>query len=522
MKLSRFLVLSAVLGLLMGVSMVLAGPPAQDGPGIFPTPTPYPVDNPEYELSVVGGKPTTFTYPAFSDDASGIALTETTITPQYPRGMVFEVGIEGVDSETDIRAVTLVMRYDGNSGLRASAEYDAERGVWVAHPWATGDGQPPWVHFRAFWRVTTVDDVSVEGPSMEDIDYYDPTREWFRVETPHIVVYWFGSEDLDPDGIAQDIAIAMAATEPRRIAGFGQPLSYKPRGVLFPTREAFAEMYGSGVTNSNVGGFTSSDLGTTVNLFSMPTDEWFERQQNCIYLRGPEERPLESRISGAIYGTIPHEVTHLYQFENGGAVGGLWWSEGQAEFFTYSAGGFENRLTSLAEMDPEIWQLFDAPVQNFEADGCYAVVYNMGASFVSFLFNRYGGIEAHKAIVDLYSTGSYTVPEAIEAVTGKSFFDLENEWRVALGFNPLDLREIDPAAALEPAPDAPFQPGDTVTIPGALPIGLNVEPGSLLANGQCFGGTQAEVLRVGSLDGVDYYELNCGGIIGWVTIDALQ
>lgn len=520
MKFARFMMLGVLAGLLMGVSMVLAGPPAQDT-GIFPTPTPVPIDEPEYELTVVGGEETTFVFPAYTDDETGVSLSETTIIPQYPRGMIFEVRI---DAALDIQAVTLNLRYDGNSGLRGNAEYDEERDVWSTHLWATGDGQPPWVHFRAFWRVTTVDNVTTTSPDMEDIDYYDPTREWYRVETPHIVVYWFGSGDIDPDSIARDIAIAMAATEPRRIAGFGRALTYKPRGVLFPTREAFAEMYGNGITNSNVGGFTSSDLGTTVNLFSPPAEDWYERQAQCIYLTSSVDNPppLERRLQNAIYGTIPHEVTHLYQFENGGAVGGVWWSEGQAEFFTYGAGSFENRLVNLAELDPDIWQLQEAPVQNFEADGCYALAYDMGPSFISFLFNRYGGIEAHLEIVELYSTGTVSVPEAIEQVTGKAFFDLENEWRIAIGFAPLDIADVDPASALEPAPDAPFQAGDTATVAGFTPVGLLEAPGSLLTNAPCFGGTEVDILRVGTLNGTDYYEVDCQGVVGWLTIEALQ
>ncbi len=509
----------ALLLTLASLSMVLAAPRQQGGP-LLPTPTPFPVEELEYTLTVVGGA--TETIVGEGTSANGITIGEHSATSQYPRGVVFRTTIETTDDVT-IQSATVFLRYESNSGTRVNATLDPETGEWVAHIWANGEGRPPWTHYRYFWRVTDANGNITETEPIE-MDYSDPTREWYRVETPHIVMYWFGTTEVESETIAADIAEAMAATEPRRIAGFGRPLSYKPRGVLFPDSESLGEMYGSGLTNDNAGGFTSTDLGMSVQVFGMPSDAWFERQASCIYLRPREERTEEVRIRGAIFGTIPHEVAHLYQFENGGAIGPLWWSEGQAEYFTYAPGNYDFRLTELAKLNAQLPTLSNETsisVQNIEADGCYALAYDVGPSFINWLLTTYGGIETHLTIVENYR-GGMSVYQAIETAAGKSFFELENEWRAYTGFNQLTLADVDPASALEDAPEAKYQPSDTVVIPGPRPATLKEVPGGIIGQAQCFAGTQVAILRVGSLDGVDWYEVDCNGLQGWLTLDDLE
>lgn len=505
--------------LLASLTMVLAAPPQQGGP-LIPTPTPFPVEDLAYELTVVGGQPETITGSGISQN--GITIGDHTAVSEYPRGIVFRTTIEA-DSGVAIDTVTVFLRYKANSGSRVAAELDPDSGEWVAHQWAGGDGVAPWVPISFYWRVVDAEGNVVETEPVE-MTYSDPTREWWRVETPHVIVYWFGTTEADPESVAQDIALAMAATEPRRIAGFGNALSYKPVGVLFPSLETRSEFNGSGVTNDNAAGFTSGEFGTTVQSFAVPSDAWFERQANCIYLTPREERTETSRLRGAVLGTIPHEVTHLYQYENGGAVGPLWWSEGQAEYFSYAPGRYDFRLTELAKLDPTLPTLSDETAigaQAFQADGCYALAYDVGPSFINWLLTSYGGIELHRTIVETYS-GGVGIYEAIEQATGKSFFDLENEWRAYTGFTQLSLADIDPAATLDDAPDAKYQPSDSVVMPGPLPVTLKDDPGGIIGMAQCFPGTMVAILRVGSLDGVDWYEVDCLGLTGWVTLDDLE
>ena len=402
------------------------------------------------------------------------------------------------------------------SNTRSTAEYDAEREVWVAHPWQDGNGQPGWTPFEYFWRVRDTSDVSVETEPVHG-DYSDPNREWFRVESDDIIMYWFGFYEDDPDYVAAGIAEAMAATEPRRVAGFGGELSYKPVGVAYPDDEALGEIYGSGVTNRNTAGFTSTSLGMIVQEIGVPADEWFEQLKDCVGLTPREERTEEWRVNSLIYRTVPHEVVHLYQFEFN--IGGPnWWTEGQAEYFSYAPGNYDNRLRNLATLQDLDNLDGNISVSTNEADGCYALAYDVGPSFINWLLTTYGGIDFHLGLMDLMGS-NVTLTDALEMTTGFTFLDLQNQWRAYIGFNQLSLADVDPASALDEPIDAAFEMGDTTTLPPTpFNVPLNTDPGpTSLANSNCFANTEVTILRVGSLDGVNYYEIDCNGLTGWVT-----
>lgn len=509
--------IALALAMLIGLSLpATAAPSPQD----MATPTPHEVEDVTYTLTVVGGEEETLTFP--DEEVDGVTFSEVTATSQYPRGVVFTADISSEQENFEIQSLTLFIRFDHGSGSRAAAEYDPAEEVWVAHPWIAGEGQPAWTHFTFYWSLVDAEGNGYETTPQE-MTYSDPTREWFRVESDLVLAYWYGFGEDTADQIAHDIAYAVAATEERRVIGFGGPLSYKPVAVIYPDEVGLGEIYGSGATNSNAAGFTSNELGMTVQDIGMPSDEWYERQADCIWLTSREERTLERRIRGTVFGTIPHEITHLYQFDHGVSRGPLWWTEGQAEWFTYSPGQYDRRLRTLAELDPELATLDGEGIgaSAFEADGCYALAYDVGPSFINWLLSNYGGAEAHGQIIE--AMGANTSPvDAIEIVTGRDFLDLENEWRSYLGFNTLSLADIDPASALEELVNPVLAPGDTVAVPGFSPVPLNVNPGpAQLANAQCFGGTEVTVLRGGSLDGVDYYEVDCQGLTGWLTAEKL-
>lgn len=510
----KYLLLTILIVVAMGFSMltVFASPPIQDGANI-PTPTPHPVENVAYELTVVGGETVTLTSPGI--EADGISVGETSLTSMYPRGIEFTVA---ADSENgNIQDVILFVKLVNGSSTRFTAAFDSERELWVAHPWQAGEGQPGWTPFDYFWRVRDDTDISVETEPVHG-DYSDPTREWFRVETDDIVMYWFGFYEDDPDFVAAGISEAMAATEPRRIVGFGGRISYKPVGVAYPDRDALAEIYGSGTTNSNSAGFTRNDYGMTVQHISMPTDDWFERQQDCIYLRPREERTVDVRVHDLVYRVIPHEVAHLYQFDFNNSGGPNWWIEGQANYFSHSPGNYDLRLRHLATLQDLDNIDGNLGAFTYEADGCYGLAYDVGVSFINWLLTTYGGLEFHAELMDM--TGSnVTLTDALETLTSVSFLELQNQWRAYIGFNQLSLADVDPASALAEPIDATFEAGDTATLPPTpFNVPLNTVPGpTSLANSTCFANTEVTILRVGSLDGVNYYEIDCNGLTGWVT-----
>lgn len=513
--------LLTALSVLLMIALVvptLAAPGHQDDPNL-PTPTPQPVSDIPYTLTQVGGSEAAFTLPAFEKD--GISVGETTVQSGYPNGMIFTT--TATSTNGDIASATLYIQLTSGSGNRVPADYDGDTQTWTAHLWDTG-GQPAWSHFEAWWSFTDSTNVGIETePTF--LDYADSTRQWWRVETDDIIMYWYeGGLAGTPDEIAAQIAEAMASTEQRRIEGFGSKISYKPIGVVYADNTDLGEIYGSGTTNPNTAGFTSSDLGMTVQQNGIPGDDWFARLKDCIYLTPREERTLEWRTKGTIYSTIPHEVTHLYQYDKGVAVGPLWWTEGQADWFSYAPGQYDKRLRYLATLEPLASLEGDNVGWNTtEADGCYGLAYDVGTSFINWLMSTYGGLPTHFQILDNLRSGK-NLYDAIAAVTGKSFFDIQNEWRVYIGYNVLNLADVDPASALQDPVDAAFAVGDTVKLPAMpmqVPLADAPGPGQI-GNAPCFGGTEVTILRVGSLEGVNYYQVDCAGLTGWVTLGQLQ
>lgn len=493
----------------------MAAPGAQVNPD--PTPTLPPLDDVTYSLEKVGGVDQTLTFA--HEDQPGFTIGDTTVTSRYPRGMVF-----AIDAQSENGAISDVMlryRFVHESGSRFPAVYDPDTQRWVAHIWETGEGTPVFMHMRFSWRIRDESGAFVDTEEHE-VDYWDPNREWFRMESDDIVLYWFGFKDDDPDYVARGAAQRMAAASERQIAGFGRRLSYKPLAMVYPDLETLGEIYPAGTANDNMIGYTSSELGVSVQIL-YDLDQIAETADSeCVWAIPPEAWTLEQRIE-RIFDAAPHEVTHLYQYDViGFPPGFLWVSEGQAEFFANNFRSAWERLPYLAtlqDLPPLTTQL---PSNIPSADGCRALAYVAGASFWNFLNVHYGGMDTIAEIVALQRQQK-SIYEAVETVTGKPFLDVENEWRASYGFRPLTLADVDPASALEPYDDPLLAEGEQVTLPAMPPlVPMKEKPGErVLMSAQCFGNTSVTILRIGTLDGTPYYEVDCMGMTGWLTRDQL-
>jgi hypothetical protein len=116
-----------------------------------------------------------------------------------------------------------------------------------------------------------------------------------------------------------------------------------------------------------------------------------------------------------------------------------------------------------------------------------------------------------------------TIEEAIAAVAGKPFLEVQNEWRAYLGAEPIAAAALDPELALQLYEDSMLAVGDTVTLPATpMMVPLNEKPGpKSLAQGNCFANTEVKILQMGTLDDVPYFKIDCMGMLGWVTRDTL-
>jgi hypothetical protein len=486
----RFLVMfsTAVFG---SVLWIAAAQSPSQGPAI-PTPTLYPVENISYTLAQVGGEDLTLTFDHAA--ANGITPGTTTVTSQYPRGMIFTLAPHSDNG--DIQNVILYIQFPHGLGARTFAEYNTESKIWIAHLWTTGNGQPAWSHFDFYWGIHDTSGATLDTES-EAVDYWDSGRIWFRMESDDIIVYWYSFCQDDPDLFAQTVANTEASIRLRREAGFGQTISYKPLAVIYASRSEWSEFSVSGIGNPLGQGYTTNALRIAVISADI--------RDLCI-----QNQYLSSLIT--------HEVTHLYQIDvMDHDVTPYWLQEGQADWFSGSGRNYDSRLMNLASLSDIPSLTTDVSASTIQADGIGILRYHMGASFINWFVANYG-IESHAAVMALMRDNA-SIYDAIETVTGEDFLDIENAWRIYLGYNPLTQADIDPASALQPALDPVANVDDTVTLP-AVPATamLYEEPGqNKPSNGVCFANTPVEILAVGSLDGVDYYQVNCMGQIGWMS-----
>ena len=141
----------------------------------------------------------------------------------------------------------------------------------------------------------------------------------------------------------------------------------------------------------------------------------------------------------------------------------------------------------------------------------------MGASFMKWLTEEYGDMEMYNAIVQEVKRGT-SVEDSLKVVTGKTFLELENEWRAFLGIPPVAPEQLDPSLALGEPVDPAFETGEIVTLPSTpfqQPM-YNKPTEISIADAVCFANMQATILRAGSDGTVNWYEVDCMGMVGWM------
>ncbi|MBI5931778.1 MAG: hypothetical protein HY862_20885 [Chloroflexi bacterium] len=395
---------------------VLAAPRLQGTD--YPTMTPANVEIDPVAVEEVGGnsEPVVF----LGETKDGFTIGDTTVVSDYPNGATFTVTIQ---SEQELDQVTLVIRYPHGSGTRVQAGRGTGENEWVATLYDTDD-QPPWLRMDFFWRVIDLAGGSVETTAQNYV-YSDPTRVWYHAANDQLELYWFGW----PEEFAQAVMHGMAVVQERWLLGFGEPLSFRPIAVVFSDADTFGEFSNAGAAgNSRRAGFTSNDLGITVQRF--PELGFIS---SCPRNPPPEDQTIEWAYD-YMTEVITHEVTHLYQFDKN--VGGpTWFVEGGATWFSLNS---IRAGTGLRDHNPgqDILTLQgDGPGGGGNIpNGCNAPGYWMGASFIQWIYGQYGMEGIHQWF-DLISRNT-RMNEALIAVTGKNLAQLEPEWRAYLGYNP--------------------------------------------------------------------------------------
>ncbi|NDJ85348.1 MAG: hypothetical protein GYB66_05645 [Chloroflexi bacterium] len=433
--------------LLVVVSAVFAATtmPPQDGAaqeGALPTATYLPVgDDFTYTVEQVSMADA----PILFDDqeVDGFSFTDFSYVTRYPAGLDFTATITPPE-DVEIVSINLIYRFPAGTQGRVQAEPTANENEWNAVAFDTR-GLPPWMTMDVFWRVA-YGETGVAESDPVTVQYIDPTREWWRVESEDVIVYWFDF----PQEMGEVLVTAFYNVRERYIRTFGDVLPFKPTVVIFPPGDAMGEWRPGGQINPRTTGMASSDTySATLRVRGLEIEEI---RQDCIW---NEERDLEWQMRYTA-SVATHEVAHLYQYAFFGGRGPTWWIEGQATFLELEMGPVDQRLRYLAELGEDMPTLQGSGPSGMVGtpaiDGCTHLGYEIGASFINWLVNTQGGYETLGEIVQILSTG-IGIDEAIEMATGVPFLELERQWRTYIG------------VAAEPyiRPTEPFRFPPTVT-----------------------------------------------------------
>lgn len=423
-KMQRFL-LPSMLGLMVVFMLLVSiGFEAVAQSDSTPTPTPSGADDrPNRNDPAVF-----YSEPGAATGNAEWTLGERTFESNYPDGFTFT--IEATSSAGDITAATVVWSHAPRNTTRRTAEYDQATGIFTATwPGVAEASIPPWVAVNYQWRFTDEAGNTYTSDWFLGEEYYVNDEDWTRYESEDIVVF---VESGLPTETGQLTLDAMAAQRETYRQAWGALLSNKPRAILFSNRTSWTR-WRRGESNPNVIGQTSSDWGGTAQVIS----------------RG--------NVEDLSYGTVLHEVGHLYQseFAPSGFAAGSWWIEGNATLFElYQQYDYEQRVRNVATSG-QLPNLLDGTGPNPSGsgpDGIGRFGYDVGYTFWKWVVMNYG-LDAHRQIIEEVGRNRPR-NEVLEEVLGMSVQEIETAWRVWLGASPV-------APTLVPIPTMPTFP--TVT-----------------------------------------------------------
>lgn len=358
-------------------------------------------------------------------------IGDITYTSGYPLGMTW--AIEATSSAGPITRATVFYDFGGPTTGRVQADVlSGEDGVITAtlarHE---AGGLIPWLDVNYMWRLIDSEGNSIEVAAPPAV-YEDPSREWQHVENDLVRIFWFGL----PDWVGTEALDAVEQARDRWAVGFpGVTLETRPLVVIYPDLESFLEWRGdAGAESIRFVGTLREEWNGTVQR--IPDQPRLDRECGGLDL----VRDYDQVVRALARSTVVHELTHFHQYAMNSAIGPTWWVEGQATFFEDPVQPYSSteRTLGLAQMGALPSVAYGDTLSGagtLGPDGCTHVAYDVGATFLEFLRDNYGGYEAHGEITALVAQNA-GVYNAIEQVTGKTVATLEAEWRMLIGAGP--------------------------------------------------------------------------------------
>lgn len=376
---SLWITVLSIIAVFVVVSVSLSGTPGMAQADIQPqTPTPWPS-------------------PTNNGGSAQWTVAPHTFTSDYPHGGAFSVTASS--SAGKITSALLLYYHNPSSRKRLSGTYDEASGTWRA-VWDTG-GFPPWVGVWHWWQLIDEAGNVYVTPIQED-EYADTFHKWNRLDSDDILVFW---ESTLPANTGEQTVAAMQAARVLYFEAWGTLLRYKPRAIIFDIRYPAAyDAWGNVEQARRLAGFVNSGYGAFVGIM----------------------RPNRENARSYAERVVLHEVAHLYQNQNGGMFDDVWFIEGNAELFVTGKAERE-RMLGVARRYARAGSL--PPLSQLGRQG--RVGYDVGFAFWLWFTEKFG-IDAHREVWQRIGRGSPGL-RAFEQVTGRTFVDLETEFRDWLG-----------------------------------------------------------------------------------------
>lgn len=371
-----------------------------------PTPTPY-IDSWYLETNTKWDE-NRFAEPGTSVGTANWIISESAFRSNYPDGFTFAVNASSDQGE--IVTASVVWSHTPYELQRREARSVPNNGR-ITLPVILPDPLAPFAAVNYYWSFIDSEGNRFRTNWIVGNEFLpDNPEEWTRVESEDIILVL---ENELPDELIDMTLDAMEQQRSTFKAAWGGVLSYKPRVVLFADQTEFSRVFGNFF--GSIIGRTDSKWGATVQVVT------------------------DDDLTDLAYGTVPHEIAHLYQFDVVGESGfpaGSWLSEGNATLFELSQQyDYIARVKNFAargELPSLLLGSYDTLfATTIGSDGLGRLGYDVGYSFFHWMITTYG-LDSHRVMVEALAEGVER-NAAIEQAIGMSALEIETAWARWLG-----------------------------------------------------------------------------------------
>jgi hypothetical protein len=360
-----------------------------------------------------------------------IRVVDESINVAFRDYITFQINLEG---DYDITEARLLYRVAGQIAT-ARGDADLEPGTRVEASFTIDqerDYLPPGTELEYWWRIA--DEAGNElTTEPQPLLYLDERHEWQKLESNRLSLYWYQGDRAFGEALFDQANKTLDQIETEAGVQVAMPVKIFIYGSFVDLRDAIA----------------------------VGSQEWTGGQaftEQGVVVIGVSPNDLDYGLAAT-----PHELTHLVIHQaTDNPFGDIprWLDEGLAVYMSGELEadwrGYRDLVKSAARQDRLM--TLQTLSSSFPADPEQAgLAYAQSGLVVEFIIDQYGQ-DAMAQLLDIFSEGAL-YDESLTEALGVDTWGLDNAWREAMGFTPLDIagqaQETSPSAKeLVPVPTA--------------------------------------------------------------------